>query len=107
MDDALEGGVIVVVEAGLQREARAERRREQAAAGGGADEGERCNVESQRLRRATVANDDVNRAIFHCGIEHLFDRSAEAVDLVNEEHLSWREVGENRRHLSAVLDGWP
>ena len=106
-NDCSEIRVVVEVEALHSTETITERRREHADACRGADEREWGNVESQRLRRAAIADDDVNGAIFHCGIEHLLNRSTETMNLVDEEHLSRREVGEDRRHLPAMLNGRP
>ena len=52
-----------------------------------------------------LADDDVEHIIFHGGIQHLFHRMVEAVDLVDEEHVALVEVGEDGGEVAPALDG--
>ena len=57
-------------------EAIAKRRLKQTRAGGGADEGKRIELKAHRARAETIAGHDVEKIIFHRGVEVLFDVAA-------------------------------
>src|SRR5205807_5940171 len=96
LDDRLELLDAVVVEPGDEAEAVAQWAGDQARARGGADQGERRDVEAYRPRRWALADHDVELAVLHRRIEHLFHRPAQAVDLVNKEDVAVLEIGEQR-----------
>ena len=64
-------------------------------------------LETNRSRGRALADDDVEHEVLHRGIEDLFDRTIEAVDLVDEQDVARFEVGENRGEVAGALDGGP
>ena len=50
------------------------------------------------------ADDDIEDARFHRGVEDFFDSAIEAMDLVDEKHVAGGEVGEDRREIADALD---
>ena len=95
---------LVVVEPERHSEPVAERRRQQTGARGRSDERERRDVERQRPRGHALADDDVQPEVLECRIEHLLDRRAEPVDLVDEEHVALLERGQDRRQITLPLE---
>ncbi len=104
LHDRDEVGGVVVVEAGHEAEAIAQRAGDEAGAGGGAHEGEVRQLEPDRTRRRALADDDVELEVFHRRVEHLLDRAREAMDLVDEEHVTVVEVGEDRREVAGAFE---
>ncbi len=92
-DDRFEIGGFVVLEPGHEPEPVAQRTGDEPGACRGADEREPRKVETDRSRRRTFAQHDVELEVFHRGIQHLFDGTSQAVDLVDEEHVAFVEVG--------------
>ena len=104
LHDRDEVGGVVVVEAGDEAEAIAQRAGDEAGAGGGADEREARQLEADRTRRRALADDDVELEVFHRRVEHLLDRPRQAVDLVDEEHVAVVEVGEDRGEVAGAFE---
>ena len=88
-------------------EAIAQRSRQCSEPRGGADDGEGVQRQAYAAGGGTLADDQVEREVFHRGVEALFDYAAEAVDLVDEEYVAAFERGEDRGEVAGVLDGWP
>src|SRR5436189_204040 len=65
LDDGDEVVDVVVVEAGDEAEAVAQRTGDEASAGGGADQREAGQVEADRARRRTLADHDVELEVLH------------------------------------------
>ncbi|MGY3646543.1 hypothetical protein ACVWW2_001834 [Bradyrhizobium sp. LM4.3] len=74
------------------------------ARGGGADKGEFRQFDLHRARRRAFADDQVELKVLHRGIEHLFHRRAQAVDLVDEEHIALFEIGEECCEIAGLGD---
>ena len=98
---------LVVVEAGDEAEAVAQRAGDQAGARRRADEREARQVEADRARRRALADDDVELEVLHRGVQHLLDGAREAVDLVDEQHVAVVEVGEDRGEVAGALERGP
>ncbi len=98
---------LVVLEAVADPEAVAERGRKQPRPCGRADERERGKVERHRAGTRTLAEDDRQPAVLHRRVERLLDRSAQPVDLVDEEDASGLEGGQERRDVGLALHGGP
>ena len=98
---------LVVVEAGDEAEAVAQRAGDQPGAGGRADEREPRQVEPDRARRRALADHDVELEVLHRGIEHLLDRARQPVDLVDEQDVAVVEVGEDRGEVAGPLERGP
>ncbi len=96
---------VVVLEPRDEPEAVSQRPGDEPGAGGGADEREPWEVEADRPGRRALAEDDVELEILHRRIEHLFDRACQPVDLVDEEHVAFVEVGQHRGEITGSLDG--
>ena len=64
---------------------------------------------SRRIERADgpLADHDVELEVLHRGIEHLFDRPRETVDLVDEQHVAVVEVGEDGGEITGPLERGP
>ena len=85
-------------------EARAERWGEQTAACGGADKGERRQVELNASRAGTFVYHDVNAEILHCGVEIFFDNGAEAVYLVDKQHVVFLERCQDAGKVAGLVE---
>ena len=77
---------------------------EQARARGGADQRELREIDLDRARRRSFADDEVELEILHGGIEDFLDRRIEPVDLVDEQHVALFEIGEQRREIAGLGD---
>ena len=82
----------------------AERRSEEPRAGGRADEGERRQVELEGSRGRPFPDHDVDLVVLHRRIEDLLDGRIQAVDFVDEEHVTGLEVGQQGGEVAAALD---
>jgi hypothetical protein len=73
----------------------------------GADEGEFRKLDLHRARRRPLADDEVELKVLHRGIEHFFHCRAEAMDFVDEEHVAFFEIGEQRREIAGLRNHRP
>ena len=64
----------------------------------------RGQVEADRAGRRALADHDVELEVLHRRVEHLLDRTREAVDLVDEEHVAVVEVGEDGGEVAGPLE---
>ena len=97
-------GVRIEIQAHGNAEAVAQRRGEQAGAGGGADQRELGEVDLDRARRRSLADDEVELVVLHGGIEDFLHRRVEAVDLVDEQDVAVFQVGEQRGEIAGLAD---
>ena len=102
--DQLEILGLVVVEAGHEAEPVAQRAGDEPGAGGRPDEREAREVQSDRAGRRALADHDVELEVLHRRVEHLFDRTRQAVDLVDEEDVAVLEVGQDRGEVARALE---
>ena len=102
--DPLELGYGIEIEPDRNAEAVAQRRRQQAGAGRRADQGESGEVDLDRARRRSGADDQVELEILHRRIENFLDRRVEAMDLVDEQHVARLEIGELRGEVAGLGD---
>ncbi len=102
-DDLLEifGGV--VVEAADDAEAVAQRAGEQPRPRGRTDEREGLERQLERAGAGAVADDDVESESLHRRVQVLLDRRVHPVDLVDEENVIVREVGQDSGQVSLAL----
>ena len=77
-------------------EAVAQRRGQQAGARGGADQRERRQVELDGARRRALADHDVELVVLQRRIQDFLDHRAQAMDLIDEQHVVRLQVGEDR-----------
>ena len=70
----------------------------------GADERELGQIQPQAARAGPFADHDIQREVLHRGIEHLLHRVAQAVNLVDEQHVAAGEVGQHAGQVSRALD---
>src|SRR3954454_11515897 len=103
----LELGRGVEVEMRDEPEPVAQRSRQQAGARRRADEGERSHVERNGGRAGALADDDIHPEVLHGDVEHLLGRTGHPVDLVEEQHLTLAERGQQRRQIARALDRRP
>lgn len=104
VNDFLERGGVVVVEARLKRETRAERGGEEACAGGGADEGEAWDREADAAGVGALVDHDIEAEILHRGVEILLDGFRDAVDFVDEEDVAFLEIREEAGEVAGFFD---
>ena len=95
---------VVVVEAGDEAEAVAQRTGDEPGARGGADEREARQVEADRARARALADHDVEAEVLHRGIEDLLDDARQPVHLVDEQHVAVVEVREDRGEVAGPLE---
>ena len=69
-----------------------------------ADQRESGQVDPHRPRRRSLAEDDVDGEVFHCGIEHFLNRAVEPVDLVDEQNVARLEIRQDRNQIALTLD---
>ena len=74
-------------------------------AGGGPDQRERGDVERDRGGAGPLADDDVDAEVLHREVEHLLGGPGDAVDLVDEQHVAGREVGQHRGEIARPFQG--
>src|SRR2546426_4173375 len=55
----------------------------------------------------TLADDDVEFEILHCGIKDLFDVGLQAMNLVDKQNVAEFEIRQYRREVTFQLDQWP
>ena len=96
----------VVLEPESDAETVAQRPGEQAGTRCCPDEGEARQIESDRAGGRALAHHDIERKILERAVEHFFDHAVHAVDLVDEQHVTFFEIGENRRKIARALNRW-
>ena len=69
-----------------------------------AHEREMRDLEADGAGGGSLANHDIESEIFHGRIEDLFHRAVQAMDLVDEEHISRLEIREDRGEVTCALD---
>jgi hypothetical protein len=84
-------------------EAVAQRRGQQAGARGGADQRERRQIELDGTRGRALADHDVELVVLHRRIEHFLDHRAQAMDLIDEQHIARLQIGQDRRQVAGPL----
>ena len=89
----------------VDAEAVAQRRSAHARARGCADERELWKVQADGARRGALDDHDVKGKVLHRRVEHLLHGVAEAVDLVDEEHVPGAQVGEYGSQVAGALNG--
>ena len=103
-DDLLQILDRVEVEPDGDAEAVAQRRRQQAGARRRADERELGEVDAHRARGRALADDEIELEVLHRRIEDLLDRRVQPMDLVDEQHVAFLEVGQQRREVARLGD---
>ena len=84
-------------------EAVAQRVGQHAGARGRADQREGLQVELDRARGRALADHDVDLVVLQRRVEDLLDHRAQAVDLVDEEHVVALQVGQDRRQVLGLF----
>ena len=69
-----------------------------------ADERERLQRQLDRARARALADHDVELIVLERGIQHLLDDGAQAVNLVDEQHVVLFETRELRREIAGPLE---
>jgi hypothetical protein len=94
----------IEIESHRNAEAVAQRRGEQPLARGRADQGEGGQVDPHAARARTFADDQIERAVLHRGIEHLLDHRIEPVNFIDEQHIAFLEIGEQGSQIARLGD---
>ena len=97
----------VVVEAGDEAEAVPQGPGHQPGAGGGTHQGEARQVEPDGAGAGSLAEDDVQLEVLHGRVQDLLDGSAQAMDLVHEEHVAFDQVGQDGGQVAGPHQGRP
>lgn len=50
---------------------------------------------------------DVEGEVFHRGVEHFFHRSPQSVDFIDEQNITFSQVGEQGGQIPLPFDDWP
>ena len=72
-----------------------------------ADQREFLQIELDRARRRSLADDEIELKILHRRVEHFLDRGIEPVDFVDEQHVALFEIGEERGKIAGLGDHRP
>ena len=107
LDDGGQFLMRIELEPGDDAEAIAQRIRQHAGARRGADQRERRQVELDRARSRTLADDDVDLEILQGRVEDLLDDRRQAMDLVDEEDVVLLEVGQDGGKVPRPLEDGP
>ena len=81
----------------------AQRVGQHAGARGRAHQREGLQIQLDRARRRAFANHDVDLVVLQRGVEDLFHHRRESVDLVDEQHIVFFEVGQQRRQVFGLF----
>src|SRR5262249_58084792 len=68
------------------------------------DERERRKIDLHRTRRRPLADNQIELKILHCRIKDFLDRRIEAMNLVDEQHVTRFEISEERAEIAALRD---
>ncbi len=102
--DQLELGGLVELHLPDEAEPVAQRPGQQARPGGGADQRERVDLQGDRRGTGALADDHVDAEVLHRHVEELFGRTGDAVDLVDEQHVTVAEVRQHGGEIAGALD---
>ncbi len=102
-DDAREFLGRVEIQAEHAAEAVAQGRGQKPHARGGADQGEGLQVDFDRARARPLADDQVDLVVLHGGVQNLLDAGGHAVDLVDEQDIVARKIGQDGRQVAHAL----
>ena len=94
----------VEIEPHRNAETVAQRIGQQAEPRRGGDQRELGKVDLDRARRRPLADDQVELEILHRRIEDFLHRRAQPVDLVDEQHVAFFEIGEQRGEIAGLGD---
>mgnify|MGYP003370841034 CR=1 FL=1 len=67
--------------------------------------GEPGQVDADALGAGSLADHDVQRVVFQRRVKHFLHLAGKAVDLVDEQHVPFLQVGEQRRQVAGLFDG--
>ncbi len=96
----LRGGV--ELQAQGDAETVAQGRRQHARPRGRRHQGEGRQVDAHRARRRTVADHQVQHMVLHRRIEDLLHRRGQTMDLVDEQHVTRFEIGQDRGQVGGL-----
>ena len=89
----------------LHAKAVTKRRGQLSRPGGRADQSEPGQIQTDGAGGRAFADDDIQRIVFHRRIKHLFHTAVEAVDLVDEQHIVFVEIGQQCGQISGFFNG--
>ncbi len=61
-------------------------------------------IQTDRIGRRALADDDIDRVVLHGGVKDLLDRTIEPVDLVHEQNVIFLQVGQQCRQITGLFD---
>ena len=104
LDDSLKHIVVVVLQVTVNAESRSEWSCEKAASRGCTNQCERCQRELNRTSARSLVNHDVDAIVLHSRVEVFLHNWAQAVNLVDEEHIVLLERGEQSRQVARLVE---
>src|SRR5699024_1732654 len=101
------GQLVGAVQLQLEQDAEAvpQRPRQLPGTGGGPHQGEAGQVDPDALGAGPLADDDVQGVVLQRRIEHLLHLPGQPVDLVDEQHVPFLQVGQQGGQVPRLFDG--
>ena len=103
-DDGLQVGRLVVVQPGRQPEPVAQGPCDETGPRGRAHQREWWELEADRPGGRPLAQDDVEGEVLHRRVEHLLDCPGQSVDLVDEQHVTGLQLGQDGGQVAGALE---
>lgn len=103
-DDLFQFVLGVEIQPHRNAETIAQRVGQETCAGGRAHQCEFGEIDLHRTGRRPLTDDEVELEILHRGIEHLLYLRTEAMDFVDEQHIAFFEIGQQRREIARLRD---
>src|SRR5262245_24774368 len=104
VDDLFELTFGIKIESHWDAEAVTQRISEQTGAGGRTDQRKGGEIDLDRARGGSLADDEVELKVLHRRIEDLLDRRIEPMDLVDEKDIAFFEIRQQSRKIAGLGD---
>ena len=105
LDDLFHRTVIVIIQPINRAKACAQRGRDQSQSRRCTDNREMRQLQTNGARRRSLADDDIQRKIFHGRIQHFFDRTPQTMNLINKEYIARAQIGQDCSQVTGAFDG--
>src|SRR5207253_9590320 len=89
----------------LNSEASAQGSRNQPGAGCRSDQSKLRQLQLYRARGSALANQQIQVVVLHSWIKLFFERRNQTMNLINEEHVAFLQIGQQRRNVSRFFNG--
>src|SRR2546423_9831586 len=88
----------------VDSETATQRRRDQSLPGCGANQSELRQLELDRARTRALPDQKIETEVFHRRIKFFFERGEQAMNLVDEEHVAFLQIRQQRRNIASLLN---